>query len=68
MAETLRPIEVSITYTPAFYALLHCAELIAEAEGQDFATEWGGEIIHANPSLFCIVELVKRPTLRLVQG
>jgi hypothetical protein len=61
-------IDLSLTCTPAFYALLHCAEVIAETEREERAGEWAGRIVRDDFDLFCRIQTDKRPRLRLIKG
>lgn len=54
--------------TPAFYALLECAETIAEQHGPDRAEEWARTVLVADIELFCRIGSDRRPALRLIDG
>lgn len=59
---------ITITHLPAFSALLECARLVAETEGEERAMEWAKRVLDADIGLFCSIEQDRRPRLRLVQG
>lgn len=58
---------IILTFKPAYYALLQCAQAVAEKEGHDVAIRWADGVLAANFELFCGIE-PERPRLRLIVG
>lgn len=61
-------LNLSATYTPAFYVLAECAQQIALAHGEDVAIDWAHRVLDADIELFCVISADRRPALRLIQG
>lgn len=59
---------LTATFTPAFYALLETAQLIAERHGDERAQEWASAALQVDMDLFCVIATDSRPQLRLIQG
>jgi hypothetical protein len=61
-------LNLTATFTPAFYALLETAQLIAERHGEERAQEWASAAMLEDMDLFCVISASDRPNLRLIQG
>lgn len=61
-------LSLTATFTPAFYALLEAAQLIAERNGEARAQEWISGVLGADMDPFCVIASDSRPQLRLIQG
>lgn len=61
-------IRLTLSTTPAFGALVLCAQAIAEDEGEDYAAAWAKRVMEADIDLFVKAEAEKRPALRIIEG
>jgi hypothetical protein len=61
-------LDLQMTFTPAYFALVEVVTRIAESHGQERATAWAEEILSAYIELFVQTEVQDRPLLRLVKG
>lgn len=61
-------LNLTASFTPAFYALLEAAQLIAERDGEERAQEWASAALQLDMDLFCVIGASQRPNLRLIKG
>lgn len=61
-------LDLQMTFTPAYFALVECVIAVAEANGQECATEWAEQVLSDNIRFFVQAEILPRPLLRLVKG
>jgi hypothetical protein len=60
-------VSISVTFKPAFHALVECAQVIADEQGDEVASQWAKKVLEADWNLFCGTQ-IDRPRLRLIQG
>jgi hypothetical protein len=61
-------LDLQMTFSPAYFALVECVTAIAASHGQERATEWAEQVLSDNIDLFITAEIEPRPMLRLIEG